>query len=335
MPTFRSPAAASAAASGTRSTSRRSRPRTATAPAASAAPAPPPLLRRGSRRGRCGSSRARARPRVGAAGRRLAEVLLLGLRRRALEPQPGRGRRRQRPARHVRLRSGHPAAVPAVRGLRGPVGADPRRRPASVRGAAARLMPRGRARTTAADRRPRLRERVAELERERELLNAIANYAPSLICLVDDDGRVRPYASNQAFERTLGYEPARDRRRVLLGAVRARRRAGRRARLHPLRDPAASRLASTKGAGCSATGRRVESRGRARRCRGSRAARCTSISGTDITDRKRHEAEVRQSRARIVAAADNARRRLERNLHDGAQQRLIALLCSCAARSAA
>ncbi len=50
------------------------------------------------------------------------------------------------------------------------------------------------------------------------------------------------------------------------------------------------------------------------------------VSGTDVTDRKRHEAEVRQSRARILAAADNARKRLERNLHDGAQQRLITLL---------
>ena len=50
------------------------------------------------------------------------------------------------------------------------------------------------------------------------------------------------------------------------------------------------------------------------------------IAGTDITDRKRHEAEVRRSRARIVAAADDARKRIERNLHDGAQQRLIALL---------
>jgi len=49
------------------------------------------------------------------------------------------------------------------------------------------------------------------------------------------------------------------------------------------------------------------------------------ISATDITDRKRHEEEVRESRARIVAAADEARRRLERNLHDGAQQRLVTL----------
>jgi signal transduction histidine kinase len=35
--------------------------------------------------------------------------------------------------------------------------------------------------------------------------------------------------------------------------------------------------------------------------------------------------EVRASRARIVAAADEARRQVERDLHDGAQQRLVAL----------
>ena len=35
--------------------------------------------------------------------------------------------------------------------------------------------------------------------------------------------------------------------------------------------------------------------------------------------------EVRASRARIVAAGDAERRRIERNLHDGAQQRLVAL----------
>jgi PAS domain S-box-containing protein len=45
----------------------------------------------------------------------------------------------------------------------------------------------------------------------------------------------------------------------------------------------------------------------------------------DITERKRNEAELRGSRARIVQAGDNARRRLERNLHDGAQQRLVSL----------
>jgi PAS domain S-box-containing protein len=45
----------------------------------------------------------------------------------------------------------------------------------------------------------------------------------------------------------------------------------------------------------------------------------------DITERKSAEAELRASRARIVEAADAARRRLERDLHDGAQQRLVEL----------
>jgi signal transduction histidine kinase len=37
------------------------------------------------------------------------------------------------------------------------------------------------------------------------------------------------------------------------------------------------------------------------------------------------QAELRQSRARIVEATDAERRRLERDLHDGAQQRLVSL----------
>ncbi len=58
----------------------------------------------------------------------------------------------------------------------------------------------------------------------------------------------------------------------------------------------------------------------------------------DITERRAAEealrrreieeartAELRASRARIVAAGDAARRRIERDLHDGAQQRLVAL----------
>lgn len=49
---------------------------------------------------------------------------------------------------------------------------------------------------------------------------------------------------------------------------------------------------------------------------------------SDISDRKRQEQEVRASRARIVRAADEARRGLERDLHDGAQQRLVALSVS-------
>ena len=66
------------------------------------------------------------------------------------------------------------------------------------------------------------------------------------------------------------------------------------------------------------------------------------VAYTDITERKAQEAEVHRlnaelharleelaaSRARIVTAGDVARRRLERNLHDGAQQRLVTLSLS-------
>jgi PAS domain S-box-containing protein len=46
----------------------------------------------------------------------------------------------------------------------------------------------------------------------------------------------------------------------------------------------------------------------------------------DITDRRRAEQELVASRARLVAASDAARRRVTRDLHDGAQQRLVATL---------
>jgi PAS domain S-box-containing protein len=46
----------------------------------------------------------------------------------------------------------------------------------------------------------------------------------------------------------------------------------------------------------------------------------------DITDRKRADEELRASRARLVEVADAERRRIQRNLHDGAQQRLTGVL---------
>jgi signal transduction histidine kinase len=49
------------------------------------------------------------------------------------------------------------------------------------------------------------------------------------------------------------------------------------------------------------------------------------LCGTDVTHWRRQQDELRASRARIVEAADSERKRLERNLHDGAQQRLVAL----------
>jgi PAS domain S-box-containing protein len=46
----------------------------------------------------------------------------------------------------------------------------------------------------------------------------------------------------------------------------------------------------------------------------------------DITERRLAEQELKASRARLVAASDAARRQVTRDLHDGAQQRLVTAL---------
>lgn len=45
----------------------------------------------------------------------------------------------------------------------------------------------------------------------------------------------------------------------------------------------------------------------------------------DITDQRAAQRELVESRSRIVQAADESRRRIERDLHDGAQQQLVGL----------
>ena len=42
-------------------------------------------------------------------------------------------------------------------------------------------------------------------------------------------------------------------------------------------------------------------------------------------ERRHQAAALRRSRARVIEAADAERRRVGRNLHDGAQQRLVAV----------
>jgi signal transduction histidine kinase len=53
--------------------------------------------------------------------------------------------------------------------------------------------------------------------------------------------------------------------------------------------------------------------------------RLDSALQASLDEVRRKAEELQASRARIVAAADAERRRIERNLHDGAQQRLVAL----------
>jgi PAS domain S-box-containing protein len=172
-----------------------------------------------------------------------------------------------------------------------------------------------------------LQARIDELERNRELLNAIANTAPSLLCLVDLEGRVRDRATNIAFERTLGYDPE-ETGGVLFWE-----------RYVPAEDADETRAAieeviaggSTRerdGRWLTRTGEVLDVAWSCSPLPEIESGRLFLICGTDISERTRHAEELRRSRARLVVAGDEARKRLERNLHDGAQQHLVALLLS-------
>lgn len=168
------------------------------------------------------------------------------------------------------------------------------------------------------------RELELEKERERAFLNAIANNAPSLLCLIDDRGELTHMGSNVAFETSLGYVPEEIGGQVFWEHF-----------VDP--DDAADVRGVIEGVFADGPPDGLDSTWVTRDGdRLSVAWTCTPlpriderriflITGVDITARKRMEEEIRASRARIVSAADNARRRLERDLHDGAQQRLVAL----------
>lgn len=158
-------------------------------------------------------------------------------------------------------------------------------------------------------------------ERRRAMLEA----ALDCIITIDHGGRVVEF--NRAAERTFGYS-----REAALGADMAELIIPQSLRARH-RDGFARALATGEG---RMLDRRLELTGL--RVDGSEFPAELTITRIDlpgppmftgfvrdISDRKRAEAELRASRARIVEAADEARRRLERDLHDGAQARLVNL----------
>jgi PAS domain S-box-containing protein len=163
-----------------------------------------------------------------------------------------------------------------------------------------------------------------EKERERAFLNAIANNAPSLLCLVDREGRLTQGGANIAFEQTLGYLPEQIGGQVLWEEF-----------IDPAEAEEVRELVESVAAGAASREHDntwLTSAGEQL----SVAWTCTPlpeiderslllVTGVDITERKRISEDLRASRVRLVRAEDDARRVLERNLHDGAQQRLVAL----------
>jgi PAS domain S-box-containing protein len=173
----------------------------------------------------------------------------------------------------------------------------------------------------------RLREeltaRLAELEREQRFTKTVVSTAPVMFLLLDPAGRITSF--NRTCELLTGY----DDNEVVRGGPFWE------VFVHPA-DHALAREAIAAAADHAPL---VEQELRWRTHEGEElvvATRCTPIldgqgewkiqvSGVDLTERKLYLHELRASRARIMEAGDAERRRLERNLHDGAQQRLISL----------
>jgi PAS domain S-box-containing protein len=162
-----------------------------------------------------------------------------------------------------------------------------------------------------------------ELRKERDFTSALIDSAPVLVIVFDREGRLLRF--NHECEQLTGYTFAEVQRRDFWDlfilpeeAERVRRR---------LDEVWAGDFPSTnENHWLTRNGERrlilwsnnalLDERGE---------VEYIVSAGIDITERKRAEEELRASRARIVEAGDAERRRLERNLHDGAQQRLVAL----------
>jgi PAS domain S-box-containing protein len=169
-----------------------------------------------------------------------------------------------------------------------------------------------------------LRKRAEqELRREREFLGIVAGASPALLCAIDRDGHVTERGVNRTFAEVLGYDDDVACGRRLTDLVAAPEE--RESMAAALADAAAEeKLRWHEHAWVTNDGRRLPVAWSIRPLTGVYED-WFLVAGIDVTERKLREEELRASRARIVAAGDEERRRLERNLHDGAQQRLVSL----------
>ena len=171
--------------------------------------------------------------------------------------------------------------------------------------------------------REELTARLAQLEREQLFTATVVNTAPVIFLLVDTAGRIVRF--NSTCEQLTGFVDDEAMRGRLFWEAFV--------------DPVDHFLAEEMLAILGREAPLVEQELRWRTRSGAElvVATCSTaisdadgsahilVCGLDVTERERHLDELRASRARIVEAGDGERRRLERNLHDGAQQRLVSL----------
>ena len=180
-----------------------------------------------------------------------------------------------------------------------------------------------------------LKQREVQLQRERDITATLMQAIPSVVVVVDDQGTIvdsgvdeTRAGVNEAFRDLLGWTDAELVRRSVLELI----------------DPSDGYFAS-RAIASAATGTASDAReSRWLKADGShvmiawtatpvadvtmRRSSLVLLSGVDVTERNRQDEEIRASRSRIIETADSTRRVLERNLHDGAQQHLVALSVS-------
>jgi len=161
-----------------------------------------------------------------------------------------------------------------------------------------------------------------ELKAQHDFLAVVGRATPSLLIAVERDGTIAPEGVNYAFRELTGYSDDEAIGTAFWDLVTPPELVGEVKRAFEEQvETGVSVEYETAWIGSSGSWRIIAWWIRPLGEEGEKFLVC----GTDITERKAQEAELRASRSRIVEAADDARRRLERNLHDGAQQRLVSL----------
>ena len=166
------------------------------------------------------------------------------------------------------------------------------------------------------------------LKTQRDFLSAMGDATPSLLAVVGPDGVMSNDPINRTLRELTGLSAADAASRVFWEVISAPEDAAEAERV--------IRTVTETGKAVSVETRWLARGGERRPV----AWTCTPVpeiepghpfhlvTGIDVTERTAYEDELRRSRARIVEAGDAERRRLERNLHDGAQQRLVSLSLS-------
>ncbi len=167
------------------------------------------------------------------------------------------------------------------------------------------------------------RERQEEELRERyTFLTTIARATPSMLAVIEADGRIGPDGVNTSFEQTLGWG---DDEAVGRPCAELVAPGDESAQIAIAEAVVSGSIVERESVWTARDGRPISVAWSIRPLGELRGRRSYLVSGVDVTDQKRQQAELRRSRTRIVEAQAAERRRLERNLHDGAQQRLVSL----------